>query len=142
MNFIKNIISTAKTKILTKEVILYVLFGILTTIINIGTFYILTNFFNTNENLANISAIILAVLFAYISNRKLVFNSTASSFKEKIIEMFKFFLARLFTMVIEFFGFILLFNILHIPSLYSKTLITIIVIIANFFLSKFFAFKQ
>lgn len=142
MNFIKNIISTAKTKILTKEVILYVLFGILTTIINIGTFYILTNFFNTNENLANISAIILAVLFAYISNRKLVFNSTASSFKEKIIEMFKFFLARLFTMVIEFFGFILLFNILHIPSLYSKTLITIIVIITNFFLSKFFAFKQ
>lgn len=142
MNFIKNIITTAKEKLLTKEIILYIIFGILTTIINIGTFYVLTNFFNTNENLANISAIIAAVLFAYISNRKLVFNSTASNFKEKIIEMFKFFLARLFTMIIEFFGFILLFNILHIPSLYSKTLITIIVIIANFFLSKFFAFKK
>ena len=142
MNFIKNIITTAKEKLLTKEIILYIIFGILTTIINIGTFYVLTNFFNTNENLANISAIVAAVLFAYISNRKLVFNSTASTFKEKIIEMFKFFLARLFTMIIEFFGFILLFNVLHIPSLYSKTLITIIVIIANFFLSKFFAFKK
>lgn len=90
-------------KCLTKEVILYGFFGVLTTIVNVGTFYCLTNFSNWNENVSNIIAIILAVLFAYITNRKLVFNSTASNFKEIIFEMGKFFLARTFTMVVEFF---------------------------------------
>ena len=61
---------------------------------------------------------------------------------EKILEFFKFMLGRAFTMVVELIGFYLLFNILGIQKLISKTLITVIVIILNFFISKFFAFKK
>lgn len=142
MTKLKELINTIIKKFMTKEVILYVVFGVLTTIVNIATFYVLTKYFHLEENASNIIAIILAVVFAYITNRKLVFNSTASTPKQIIIEIFKFFSARLFTMIVEFFGFMLLFNVLHIPDLISKTTVTVVVIILNFFLSKFFAFKR
>ena len=133
MDFIK--------KIMTKEVILYIVFGILTTIVNLGTFYILNSIFNVNENIANSIAIILAVLVAYIKNKDLVFHSQAKSSKEKWTEFFKFILGRAFTMVVEFVGGILLFK-LPIPNIISKMVLTVVVIILNFFISKFFAFKN
>lgn len=129
-------------KVCTKEVIFYGVFGILTTVINIGLFYILNSLFNVEENLSNNIAIVAAVLFAYFTNRKLVFNSKANGFKEKFIEFCKFMLGRLFTMIIESLGFFALFNLLGIQELISKILITVIVVILNFFISKFFAFKK
>lgn len=129
-------------KFLTVEVVLYIFFGVLTTVVNIGSFAIITSCFKLEENISNAIAIILAVLFAYFTNKDLVFNSKAESFKEKIFEFFKFMLGRAFTMVVELIGFYLLFNILGIQKLISKTLITVIVIILNFFISKFFAFKK
>lgn len=129
-------------KFLTVEVVLYIFFGVLTTVVNIGSFAIITSCFKLEENISNAIAIILAVLFAYFTNKDLVFNSKAESFKEKILEFFKFMLGRAFTMFVELIGFYLLFNILGIQKLISKTLITVIVIILNFFISKFFVFKK
>ena len=142
-NLMKKILSNKIVKkIFTKEIILYAIFGILTTIVNIGSFYIMTEFFNINENLANNIAIIIAVLIAYFTNKDMVFHSQAQGFKEKIIEFFRFILGRLFTMVVESVGGSLLFEFIPIPTIISKCLITIVVIILNFFISKFFAFKN
>ncbi len=137
MNTLKNI---AK-KVLNREVIFYTIFGILSTLVNFTTFYILTKI-GVEENLANFIAIIMAVLFAYFTNRKIVFNSKAETFKEKLKEFYKFILGRVFTMFVEMFGFYLLFNIMNIHEIISKLVITIIVVILNFFISKFFAFKK
>lgn len=128
-------------KILTKEVILYIAFGILTTIVNLGSFYVMNSILQWNENISNIIAILLAVIFAYITNKDLVFHSEADSFKERIIEFGKFMLGRAFTMVVEFVGGLILFE-LPIPNIITKMGLTIIVIILNFFISKFFAFKS
>jgi len=129
-------------KFLSVEVVLYIVFGVLTTIVNIGVFSLLTYAFKLEENISNIIAIIAAVLFAYFTNKDLVFNSQAVTLKQKSGEFIKFMIGRAFTMVVEMLGFFLLFNILGIQKLISKTLITIIVIILNFFISKFFAFKK
>lgn len=129
-------------KVLTKEVILYAIFGVLTTLINIGSFYVMTIFLHIDENLANNIAIVLAVLFAYITNRDLVFHSDARGFGERFIEFCRFILGRLVTMFIESIGGSLMFKFLPIPFIVSKCLITIVVIILNFFISKFFAFKK
>ena len=104
-------------KIFCKEVILYVVFGALTTLVNIGSFYVLSTFFGVNETSANNIAIVLAVLVAYFTNKDLVFHSEASGFGEKFIEFSKFILGRLFTMFIESFGGTLLF-IMHLSFLY------------------------
>lgn len=127
-------------KLLTREVILYIIFGVLTTIINLASFYVMNNIFHWNENLANCIAIILAVLFAYITNKDLVFHSKAENIKERLHEFIKFIAGRAFTMIIEFVGCWLLFQT-SIPEMISKLCVTVLVIILNFFISKFFAFK-
>lgn len=141
MNKLKELIK----KFCTREVILYAIFGVCTTCINIFSFMILSSIFGLEENLASNIGIIIAVLFAYFTNRKLVFNSTASNFKEKLTEFGKFMLGRAFTMVVESVGFWLLFTVLSITyfdGLFSKLIISVVVIILNFFISKFFAFKK
>ncbi len=129
-------------KFFTKEIILYAIFGVLTTLVNIVCFYILTKFINLEENFSNSISIIAAILFAYFTNRKFVFNSTATTAKEKLTEFGKFILGRAFSMIVELVGFFLMFNIASIDEFISKILISIIVIILNFFISKFFAFKK
>lgn len=128
-------------KILTKEVFLYIIFGICTTIVNLGSFYIMNSLLHWEENISNFIAILLAVLFAYITNKDLVFHSNAKGIKNRIIQFIKFMIGRAFTMVVEFVGGILLFQ-LPIPNIITKALLTVIVIILNFFISKFFAFKN
>ena len=133
-------------KVCTKEVILYGVIGILTTLINWGTFALLTRFANMEKNLANAIAIILAVLVAYATNKDLVFHSKATGIKEKFIEFWKFILGRAFTMILEFGLDALLFLIPAVSAnsqlqLIVKMIITVIVVILNFFISKFFAFK-
>ena len=113
-------------KILTKEVIFYIIFGILTTIVNLGSFFVMNDILNWN---------------AYITNKDLVFHSEAKTSKEKITQFLKFILGRAFTMVVEFVGGLILFT-LPIPNIITKAGLTVIVIILNFFISKFFAFKS
>lgn len=138
-------------KILTKEVMFYIIFGILTTIINIAISYILKTIFKIEGNIASTIGILCSILFAYFTNRKFVFNSKANSFKEKTIELGKFILGRIVTMIIEVAGIFLLNDILRLfynsfsenmAYLTNKCLITVIVIILNFFISKFFAFES
>lgn len=128
-------------KILTKEVILYIVFGVLTTVVNLASFYVMNSILQWNENISNFIAILLAVIFAYITNKDLVFHANAKNLKEKIQQFCKFMLGRAFTMVLEFVGGLLLFN-LPIPNIIIKAGLTVIVIILNFFISKFFAFKN
>ena len=136
----KNIKKIIK-KVFTKEIMLYIVFGVLTTIINLGSFFIMNSILKWNENISNFIAILLAVLFAYITNKDLVFHSKAESIKEKFQEFCKFMLGRAFTMIVEFVGGLFLFK-LPIPNIISKATLTIVVIILNFFISKFFAFKS
>lgn len=129
------------SKLLSKEVILYIVFGIVTTLVNWVSFYILNKFLNMNENIANIIAITLSVLVAYFTNRTLVFNSQAKGIKEKTVEFVKFMGGRAFTMILEF-GLDALLFLTPIPQMVTKVVVTIIVVILNYFISKFFAFKN
>ena len=138
-------------KICNKEVISYLIFGVLTTIVNIVVSYILNAFLHIEENISSTIGIIVCVLFAYFTNRKWVFNSSANTIKEKWVEFGKFILGRSVTMLIEIIGVFLLVDIFKafygmfsddIAFLINKCIITIIVIILNFFISKFFTFKE
>lgn len=126
---------------LTKEIIIYIIFGILTTLINIGSFYIMASLLHINEDLSNFIAILLAILFAYITNRKWVFHTTAKGFKENFHEFLKFIAGRAVTMIIEWGGCFILFRT-PIPTIISKCVINVIVVILNFVISKFFTFKK
>ena len=128
-------------KSLTKEVILYIVFGIFTTLVNLGSFYIMNSLLHLEENISNFIAILLAVIFAYITNKDLVFHSNAKGIKNRLIQFLKFMLGRAFTLIVEFVGGLVLFKI-PIPNIITKAFLTVVVIILNFFISKFFAFKN
>lgn len=138
-------------KVFSQEVISYLIFGILTTLVNIIISYIFKALLQVEENIASTIGIIASILFAYFTNRKWVFHSLAHTHKEKWIEFGKFILGRSFTMVLEIVGvflltsvFYLFYNIFseNIAFLIDKCIITVIVIILNFFISKFFAFRN
>lgn len=137
MEKIKKIIE----KVCTKEVILYGIFGIFTTIVNLGIFYLLRYIVHWGENISNIIAILCAVIFAYITNKDLVFHSNAKLLKEKFMQFIKFMSGRAFTMIVEWGGCLLLF-LTPIPQMISKLAMTVIVIILNFFISKLLVFKK
>jgi len=128
-------------KVLTREVILYILFGVLSTIVNLGSFYIFTNFLKWEENISNIIAILFAILFAYFTNKDMVFHSEVKKIKQKIYQFGKFMAGRAFTMFVEWGGCALLF-LTPIPQMVTKLIMTVIVVILNYFISKFFAFKN
>ncbi len=138
-------------KICSKQVLSYLIFGVLTTVVNITISYILKALCHVEGNIASTIGIICSILFAYFTNRKWVFHSEAVTAKEKWTEFGKFILGRAFTMVVEIVGVFLLNDVIHsfygmvsdnLAYLINKVLITVIVIILNFFISKFFAFKK
>lgn len=128
-------------KYLTKEVILYIILGICTTAVNFGSFFIMTTFFKIDNNVSNFFAIILAVLFAYFTNKDWVFHSKAQGIKEKLKEFLKFVAGRGVTMIIEYFGGMLLFMLPILPMI-SKCIISVIVVILNYVISKVYTFRQ
>ena len=91
--------------------------------------------------MSNVIAIVIAVLFAYFTNKDLVFHSEAKTLKAKWKEFAKFISGRAFTMIIEWVGGALLF-LTPMPQMISKLIVTVVVVILNFFISKFFAFKK
>ena len=129
-------------KICTKEVIFYGIFGVLTTIINLAISYVLEGYCHIDGSIASAAGIVVAVIFAYFTNRKLVFNSTATTFQENLREFGKFILGRSGTMILEQGGVMLFYNIFNFPFMPVKFSLTILVIILNFFISKFFAFRK
>lgn len=138
MKKIKNLIK----KVCTKEVILYVVFGVLTTIVNLAISYVLEGYCYIDGSIASAIGIIAAVIFAYFTNRKLVFNSVANTLKKNLREFGKFILGRSGTMILEQGGVMLFYNIFNFPFIPVKFSLTILVIILNFFISKFFAFRK
>lgn len=125
----------------TKEVILYGILGVCTTAVNFVSFYIMTTFLKWDDNLSNFIAIILAVLFAYFTNKDWVFHSKAIGFKEKFNEFLKFIAGRAVTMIIEFSSGVILFKT-PIPSIISKCIISVVIVILNFVISKFYTFND
>lgn len=121
-----------------KEMIMYLIFGVLTTVVNIIVYYLMTEILDIQYLISNIVAWILSVLFAYVTNRIYVFESKSQNI---IKEMTSFFGARFATGVMDMI-FMWLFIELHIlPGFVAKIISNVFVIITNYVLSKLIVFK-
>ncbi len=127
-----------------KEIISYLFFGFLAFLINLGVYYALTyTILDPNKPLclaiANIIAWITCVTFAYLTNRKYVFESTNQSKAKELIIFYKY---RLLTLGIEIISMYLLVNRLNLSNKIIKPIIQILIIILNYIFSKIFVFKK
>lgn len=127
-----------------KEIINYLIVGIITMFITIFTYYILTlSLLNPKDNIqlqiANILSWIFAVIFAYIANRRYVFESTE---KNILKECINFIFSRILTLFIDMFGMFLLVNIINANHNLSKIFVQVLIVVLNYVISKIIVFKK
>lgn len=128
-------------KLINKEIILYVIFGVLTTIVNLIAYYLFSNIININYLISNAIAWIISVVFAYITNKFFVFNSSYIN-KDVIIEEFiKFMNCRLISGLSEVVLLFLFVDLLLMNDIVAKLIIGVLVALINFIFSKVFIFK-
>ncbi len=120
--------------------ILYIIFGVLTTIVNFVVFGTLIKFID-NLLIVNTIAFVVAVLFAYFTNNKYVFKEEKEkNLKEKINKIIKFYSTRITTFIIET-AILYILVFIGLKDIVAKILVAIIVIILNYLLSKWIVFS-
>ncbi len=150
MNIIKKLI------IKYKELIIYGIFGVGTTVVNFLT-YKLFNVLLGSEFylLSNVIAWLVSVIFAYVTNKLFVFES--KSWEPKLVskEISSFFAARIFSFIIEEAGLFLLVDIFSMKefsvdifglivsgNMIAKVILAVVVVILNYFFSKLVVFRK
>ena len=124
-----------------KEMILYIFFGGLTTLVNWGLYTLLVELFHVPYLWSTAIAQIIAILFAYVTNRVWVFESKVHGARGIALEMAKFFGCRAASFVLDIVCMYVGVELLHIDDKWMKLLSNIIIIIVNYALSKLFIFR-
>lgn len=125
-----------------RELILYVFFGGLTTLVSIAVFSLFSYVFLLSVVTANIISWIVSVTFAYLTNRKWVFDSKKTGLKSITLEVGSFFASRMFSGLIETLILYIMVDLLYQDKMLIKIIATVIVIVLNYVLSKLIVFKN
>ena len=128
-------------KIFNKETLLYSLFGLLTSVLNVLLFRIFL-WLGVEYKISNLITLIVVKITAYICNKNFVFKSRCGNFWELCKEVWRFIVARGATMLIDYFGLIILVEVFAEPKLISKVFVTVFVIVINYIVGKKHVFKQ
>lgn len=124
------------------ETIRYAVVGAATSLIDAGLFALLHYAFGVEATVSNIASVMVAIAFAYIANKLFVFRSHCADFHALLFECARFIGGRLVTMVVEVALFELLSRAAGQEELIAKAASIVVVIIANYIISKFFVFRK
>jgi len=125
-----------------REQLLYVFFGGVSTVVNIGSFWLVSDRLGVHELTANIIAWIITMAVVYTTNRKWVFRSTAHGVKAVSAELAKFLAGRLLTLAIDELMLFVFITLLALPSMPVKIASQIIVVVINYFISRIVVFRK
>lgn len=128
--------------LLSREMLMYLMFGVLTTVVNYIAYYAFSRLADWESTVIPTAiAWVIAVLFAYLTNRRWVFKSTAKGFKPVARELAAFIGARAASGAIDIAIMYIFVDIAGFSDLIIKFLSNVLVIILNYVLSKLFVFK-
>ena len=122
--------------------IFYIIFGVLTTIVNIAVFALLNSVLHWDWSVSNLLAWVIGVIFAFLTNKLFVFKSKSWEIKLVLREVASFTAARLLSLGVDMLGMWLLIDCWHANSLLSKVIMNVIVVIINYVFSKLIIFKK
>jgi putative flippase GtrA len=125
-----------------KEITRYLYFGVCTTVVNWITYYSLTRFAGQGYLFSTIVAWVLAVLFAFFTNKFWVFKSLDYSMNTVCRELTIFIIARLFSGGVDLAIMWLGLEVLHIYDLWVKVAAGLVVVMLNYILSKRIIFRK
>lgn len=124
------------------DVIPYTVFGVLTTLVNILTYWLFAHFLHISIMTSTVLSWVLSVLFAYVTNRKWVFRSDAAAARAILREMSLFFSCRLATGALDWLNMFLFAKTLGWNDVWVKTISNVVVIIVNYAASKLLIFRH
>ena len=126
---------------LSREFILYALFGVGTTAVDYAVFFPLYRT-ELNIHIANTIAWVAAVIFAYITNKIFVFRSKTRRSGALALEIAEFFGGRLLTLALQELIVVLLYDILCVNEYIVKIVASVVVIIINYVICRIVVFKK
>ena len=140
--FIDKHFKTFKTIYFKYEgIILYLIFGGLTTLVNFVV-YIPLSFLGINELICNTIAWVFAVTFAFFTNRTLVFKSPTNTKKAFFLQMFAFYGSRVFSLIVETAILATFVTWLGFNEYIIKIIAAVFVVILNYILGKLIVFRK
>ncbi len=125
-----------------KDIVLYIFFGGLTTVVSLVCFAIPVYVFHINELIANTISWIFAVAFAFFTNRIWVFNAPTKTTGQFIYQLISFYAGRLLSYGMEMLIIFIFITKLGYNKMLIKILAQIIVLIANYIISKLLVFRK
>lgn len=122
------------------DVLSYLFFGALTTLVNFVVYFPLYNWLGWSAALSNIAAWVVAVTFAYLTNKPFVFKSHDWSAKTVIPELTKFVGCRIGSGLLETVAILLFVDCMQWNGNLVKIIVSILVVILNYVSSKWIVF--
>ena len=135
----KNLIMSLKKH---REILMYLVFGVLTTAVNWAVFYPLHNACDFSAALSKTVAWIIAVLFAFFTNKPFVFESHDWSAKTVFPEFFKFAGVRIGSGALEIAVMFFTVDLLSWNGNIMNIVVSVFVVIINYIVSKFIFKKK
>lgn len=124
-----------------KAIISYVFFGGCTTIVNWVTYIVCYEAVHIPNVISTIIAWVVAVAFAFITNKLWVFNSKSFNWKTLLYEIWTFIAARLLTGLLEVWIMYFAVDVYHFNAIFCKLFSNVIVVILNYIFSKLIIFR-
>lgn len=128
-------------KVMNREVITYLFFGVLTTLVNWAVYAGMVKT-GIDYRIATAAAWVVSVLFAFIVNKIFVFQSYDLHLGFVMKEIVSFTACRAASGVMEMFFMVMMVSWLNMDEYVSKVLVSIVVVIVNYVFSKLFIFRK
>ena len=125
-----------------RELIVYVIVGVLTTIVSLLSYYLFAYTLEIQYLISNFLSWVCAVVFAYITNKVWVFQNYDFALSNIVKEIVAFIGARIATLGIDMLIMFVMVDMLSLQDLVAKITVQVIVTILNYILSKFLVFKK
>ncbi len=128
-------------KMINRETILYLVFGVLTTLVDWLVYPVMRHFGHTVA-VSQFIAWAAAVLFAFVTNKSLVFQSYSLSIPVVVREFVSFVACRAFSGAVTIAGMVVLVDFLHFNEWLSKAAVSVMSLVLNYVFSKLFIFRK
>ena len=122
-------------------VVMYLVFGVLTTLVDWVAYRVL-RLSGLGYMFSNVAAWATAVIFAFVTNKFMVFNSKSVDRLIIIKEFISFVGARVFSLLLQLAGIELMIGYANINEYIAKAVMTVVVVVCNYVFSKLFIFKD
>lgn len=125
-----------------QELIAYGIVGVLTTLLNLAVYFVLTSWLGVHYILSDIIAWVICFVFSFVTNKLYVFKSATWTFNTLLKEVAKFFTSSVFTGIVDVGLLYAMVDLMKINGTVSKLTDNVVIIILNYILRKLWVFKK